>query len=283
MLNCLPPHLWFEYQSPIWRFSLEDVRSDFERNSKKVHPAIFPRVLARRIIETFSHRGETVVDVFSGVGTALVAASELGRSAIGFELNPHYVALARRRLAYIRDLQGSRIKVGDGEKLIRRSAVRSVQLKADARFLTDHIPQNSIDLVLTSPPYWDLLKQRPSSRNKSRGKYLKKNYSKDSRDLSNQPTLKCFLSEMSGIFSQIHQVLKPGKRFVLITGDYRRQGQYIPLHAIYIKTLADIGLELNNIMLWDRCREYDVGLYSYPHRFIAVNGMIEYVMEFVKD
>ena len=40
----------------------------------------------------------TVLDPFAGSGTTLAVAAELGRSAIGCELNPEYIALAERRI-----------------------------------------------------------------------------------------------------------------------------------------------------------------------------------------
>jgi DNA modification methylase len=132
---------------------LKDVRAPFERYSRKVHPAIFPRVLARQLIETYSHEGETVLDIFSGVGTTLVSALELGRNALGLELNRPYIDVARRRIGYARDIY-------------KKHRLRCSVLQADARSLMDMIPRNSIDLVVTSPPYWDMLKQRPSARNK---------------------------------------------------------------------------------------------------------------------
>jgi tRNA G10 N-methylase Trm11 len=40
----------------------------------------------------------TVLDPFAGSGTTLAVAAELGRSGIGCELNPEYIALAERRI-----------------------------------------------------------------------------------------------------------------------------------------------------------------------------------------
>jgi DNA modification methylase len=274
--NCLGPELWFKYQVPVWQFRKNEVYGDFERNSRKYHPAVFPRALVSRIIELFTHLGETVLDVFSGSGTTLIAAAELGRNAVGLELNPEYVKLGQRRLSYAKELHKH-------SRNSRTAKLNAVLFKADARDLMTLVPRNSIDCVITSPPYWDLLKQKQSLRNRLSGKHLKQNYSRDSRDLSNLPTLQSFTAEMNDVFFQIKYVLKPGGRFVLITGDYRRAGNYIPLHSIYINCLEDLGLKLNNMIIWDRSNEYEIGLFSYPRRFITANGMIEYVMEFAKN
>ena len=63
------------------------------------HPAIYPDILAARHIETWSNKGDIVLDPFTGSGTTAKAAQELGRHYIGFEINPEYVEICQRRTA----------------------------------------------------------------------------------------------------------------------------------------------------------------------------------------
>ena len=56
----------------------------------KGHPAAFPKALPGWFIKLFTDKGDTVLDPFAGSGTALVAALELGRSAIGIDTEPEY-------------------------------------------------------------------------------------------------------------------------------------------------------------------------------------------------
>jgi DNA modification methylase len=267
--NCLSPETWFERQWPIWEFAKREIFDEFERYSRRVHPAIFHRALARRIIETFSHEGETVLDLFSGVGTTLVAALERRRNAIGVELNQRYAQVARRRLAYMKESQS-------------HNRLNSTVFHTSSRRISSLLPVNSIDLIVTSPPYWDMLKQRQSKRNRESGKHLKYNYSDDRNDISNAETLDIFLKDLMEIFARAHRVLKTGGRLVIVTGDYRRRGSFIPLHSIYANKLKNIGYSLNNIIIWDRSNEYDIDLYSYPDRFITANGSLEYILDFSK-
>lgn len=67
------------------------------------HPAPFPIELPRRLIKLYSFYGDTVLDPFAGTGTTLKAAIELGRNAIGFELNPEYIPLIISKLSYVTD------------------------------------------------------------------------------------------------------------------------------------------------------------------------------------
>ncbi len=63
------------------------------------HSAAFPRALPDWFIRLFSREGDLVLDPFMGVGTSALAAQELGRNYLGFEIDGEYCALARRQLA----------------------------------------------------------------------------------------------------------------------------------------------------------------------------------------
>ena len=69
------------------------------RSEKFNHPGTFPLDLPRWCIRLHGKPGATVLDPFAGAGTTLLAALEEGADAIGIEIDPAYVATARRRLA----------------------------------------------------------------------------------------------------------------------------------------------------------------------------------------
>jgi hypothetical protein len=62
------------------------------------HPAPMPVQMARDHIITWTNRGDVVLDPFSGSGTTLRAAKELGREAIGIEIVEKYCEIAANRL-----------------------------------------------------------------------------------------------------------------------------------------------------------------------------------------
>lgn len=63
------------------------------------HPAVFPQQLAIDHIKSLSNEGDVVLDPFSGSGTTAVAALQLGRKYIGFEISQEYVDIANKRIA----------------------------------------------------------------------------------------------------------------------------------------------------------------------------------------
>jgi len=80
---------WKEYFAGHWNFG----------GARQVlHEAQFPEELPRRLIRMFSFQGETVLDPFLGSGTTAKTALELGRSAIGYELNPEFLPVIRGKL-----------------------------------------------------------------------------------------------------------------------------------------------------------------------------------------
>jgi site-specific DNA-methyltransferase (adenine-specific) len=76
----------------VWRIPPESAR-------RVGHPAPFPVELPRRLIELYTYRGDVVLDPFLGSGSTAVAAVRSGRRYAGYDTDPHYVELARRRLA----------------------------------------------------------------------------------------------------------------------------------------------------------------------------------------
>lgn len=86
---------WNEYFSGHWSFPGE---------RQHAHLAMFPEELPRRLIRMFSFVGETILDPFLGSGTTSLAARNVGRNSIGYEVNPDFLPLILQK-----------VKGGDGD------------------------------------------------------------------------------------------------------------------------------------------------------------------------
>tara|TARA_Y100000385_G_scaffold155333_1_gene161055 strand:+ start:702 stop:1532 length:831 start_codon:yes stop_codon:yes gene_type:complete len=68
--------------------------------AKKIgHPAPFPVELAERFINLYTYEKDLVLDPFIGSGTTAVAAKNLKRKYVGYEINKEYCDLAQQRLS----------------------------------------------------------------------------------------------------------------------------------------------------------------------------------------
>lgn len=82
-------------------------------NAHKIHryPATFIPELVQKIITTFSEKEDTVLDIFSGSGTALLESMALERQSIGIEMNPLGVMIAEVKTTYIEESKIGEISI----------------------------------------------------------------------------------------------------------------------------------------------------------------------------
>lgn len=80
---------WNQYFTGHWNFSGE---------KQDKHLAMFPEELPRRLIKMFSFVGDTVLDPFLGSGTTSLAAKNLNRNSIGYEINESFLPIIEEKL-----------------------------------------------------------------------------------------------------------------------------------------------------------------------------------------
>lgn len=68
------------------------------RAHEREHPTQKPVALMRWLVETYSNKGDIILDPYAGSGSTLLAAKEMGRGYIGIELQPEYVEVCKKRL-----------------------------------------------------------------------------------------------------------------------------------------------------------------------------------------
>ncbi len=85
---------WNQYFTGHWKFPGE---------KQDKHLAMFPEELPRRLIKMFSFVGETVLDPFLGSGTTSLAAKNLNRNSIGYEINEEFLPIIKDKLGLKQD------------------------------------------------------------------------------------------------------------------------------------------------------------------------------------
>lgn len=265
-MNCMTPKDWMKSQLGVWQFYYEgrDLRD------KKRHPATFPINLAKKCIELFTHQGELVLDPFVGSGTTLVAARDLERNAVGFDLKAEYVTLSESRLTQLPLVQ----------------TARQVPICDDARNVPSYLAPQSVSLIVTSPPYANLLNRK--RLNKSRRGDLRQNdqylkveqYSQDVRDLGTM-ALDDYSNAMGDIFENLLPLLRPKAHCIINVPDMWWENERITIHIALVQELRTRGYELRNIIIWDRTNIVNqIGIFGWPNNYITMGTTFEYLLDF---
>jgi len=265
-INCLTAKDWLKCQLGVWQFTYEkrDVRD------KELHPATFPISLAKKVIELFTHQGELVLDPFVGSGTTLLAAQDVNRNAVGFDLLPKYIDLCESRL--------------NENHMFNNS--KQIAIQDDARNINKYFDEETISLIWTSPPYANLLnrkRQNKSRRDRNNNQLNKvEQYSQDDRDLGTYD-LEKYTETMGDIYESLLPLLKEKGHCVINVPDFWWENQRITIHVSIIQELRKRGYELRNTIIWDRTNIVNnIGIFGWPSNYITMGTTFEYLLDFWK-
>lgn len=251
---------WLQYSFSIWR----DIRKTDDERALR-HPAMFPFQLASRIIDIYTKKKDTILDPFMGAGSTVLSAYFKHRRGIGIELSKEYIGITHKRLHQIKDAHS--------DKVLYEPEIYN----ADARNIEQYLSLNSVDLCLTSPPYWDVLNMKRSADGKKQ-----RSYSDNTTDLGNIADYETFLRELQNIFGKVYDILRPGGHCIVIVMDIRKKSEFYPFHSDVAIRMKSIGYLFEDIIIWDRQHEYNnMKPLGYPYIF-RVNKVHEYILIFRK-
>ena len=254
-LNDLTAKEWLPETISVW-MQRGLGKGHAEAEIERLHPAPFSFTDVSRLVSFFTKQGHTVLDPFVGVGSTLKACAITGRKGIGIELNPTYVDLTKQRL---------KKELEPGLFLPEEQRV----IQGDAREVVRTLPDESIDFVVTSPPYWCILHKEDHKAKQERTNHnLQARYSDDPRDLGNIKSYDDFLDELTAILAQCTRVLKKGKYMAVIVSDFREKKQFHMFHADLANRLEEKGFMLKGItILYQRHKR--IFPYGYPAAFVS--------------
>lgn len=226
---------------------------------KALHPATFSERDVERLIRFFTKAGETVLDPFLGSGSTLVACRACNRRGLGIELIPQWAHVARQRLGPAAD-----------DLVVREGDALSVL----AGWAAD-----SVDFVVTSPPYWSILgKKGMKVRAERENKGLPTKYSESEHDLGNIADYTEFLERLTEVFAECGRVLRPKRYLAVIVSDFRHGARFVLYHADLARQIERAGLPLKGVtvLLQDSKNLYPFGLgnafvSNIHHQYILIH------------
>ncbi len=226
----------------------------------------WPPQMARALILMFTKPGDTVLDPMVGSGTTCIEAKLLGRNCIGVDINYNAVMLTLHRLywleRYLEELAPTELNNGVSIEDILKAKVEIYH--GDARNL-DKIQDNSVDLVATHPPYYNIIRY---------GK------SRISGDLSSAKSLEEYLAMMYQVAKEAYRVLKLDRYMGILVGDTRMHKHFVPITHYVLEVLLKAGFILKEEVIkiqhkmkttrevWSKLKERDFLLIYHEKLFI---------------
>lgn len=253
--NSLTGSEWLKNSFSIWRNLGKDTDA-------KEHPAPFPVALTAKLIDCFAaNRKGILLDPFAGSGSSMLAALQAGMEAVGFDINPEYRDVFEKRLSSL--------------KCRNKRWRYEIQ---DSRHLADKVKSDTVEICITSPPYWDILNRKRTADGKKSTPY-----SINGHDLGNIDDYGLFINALEQVSNQVEQVLRPRGYFILNVMDIRKGPTFYPLHQDASNAvLKSENFTLEDIVVWDRQQDYNaMRPLGYPHKFI-INKVHEYLLIFRK-
>lgn len=259
-LNELTNRQWMMETKSVW-FSKPPQRDKL----KAQHPATFAESDIVRLIEFFTKPGERVLDPFLGSGSTLVACARSRRSGVGIEVISRWADIAKKRIDAENSELEQRVFVGDSRETM------------------SGIAPDSIDFVVTSPPYWSILLKDKDHKVKAErtSKGLQTRYSDEPNDLGNTKSYEEFLAELGKIFEQCKRALRLKRYMCVIVSDFRHKSKFIAYHSDISRLIESVGFSLEGITI---LAQDSKNLYPYGLPFAFVSNIHhQYILVFRKN
>ena len=285
-LNDLTGTDWVKESVSLW-FSKGLGKNHPFAQIERQHPAPYSYQDIMRLINLFTKRGDKVLDPFCGVASTLKACILTDRIGVGIELNEKWVNLGFQRLIKETSISPEEIIIRISKRGRPRKSVNSGKsqieiIQGDARSELKKIAERSIDYVITSPPYWQILTKKADHKVKKEriANGLDTKYSNDLRDLGNIKDYKQFLRELTKCFKAVFRILNDGKYTSIIVSDFRHNSTYIAYHSDVTLMMEKIGFKLKGItILYQNSK--GVFPYGYPYSYVP-NIHHQYILNFQK-
>lgn len=245
-----------------------------EAQIEKLHPAPYSFQDIGHLIRFFTKKGMRVLDPFGGVGSTAKACEIDGRVCTSIELSPKWHKYSIERLEK---------EVGEGTSKKHRF------INGDSCEELLKMESETVDFVVTSPPYWGILNKLDQKVIKNRvNNNLETKYSEDKKDLGNIADYEEFLDVLvNRVFLECARVLRTGRYMALVVSDFRDKSDFISFHTDLIVRMNKRGisgggcLSLQGIKILLQNHK-SLLPYGYPFAYVE-NIHHQYILIFKKE
>lgn len=239
----------------LWLIQKRDSSGKHENN---YHGNFVPQI-PYQLVKRYTHKGDTVLELFAGSGTTLFECEKLGRNYIGFDINQQIIDLIYQKMA---DTQNIHFIVNNCDV-------------CDTQKMNDVMKQSlawtkksSVDFLIAHPPYMDIVK-----------------FTDKAEDLSAISDLDLFLEKFTLAIKNGLRFLEKGKYFAVVIGDVYKKSEVVPLGFYVMNAIKQNfktklkGIIVKNIEgnrgkigaqgIW-RYRAMQSDYYLFKHEYIFV-------------
>ena len=177
--------------------------------------SMFPKQILDQLLDFYTEQGDWFFDPFAGHNSRMEPSFLKGRNYVGYDISHDFMEFNRQ----VRD------------KMLKNNP-KNIQLvlkEQDSRTIDE--PDNSMDFVFSSPPYWNI-----------------EWYGDEPEQLGKQ-TYENFMKDITEIYAHCFRVLKPGKFCIININDFRKDGVYYSYHVDTINALKSVGFKQYDMVI----------------------------------
>lgn len=226
---------------------------------KNVYHGNFIPQIPRQLIQRFTNKNDTVLDVFLGSGTTLYECETFQRKFIGLDINP-------KMIEYVNNQMGQDYQDDFHIELCDVTNEEEVNLALNKGY--NKLKINKIDFVIMHPPYLDIIK-----------------FTEHKNDLSQISDLTTFVKKFIAVCQNTLKYLSKDRYFAIVMGDVYKNGEVIPasfylmdaikrnfsakLKGIVVKNIEGNKAKLGKDGIWTY-RALNSDYYIFKHEYIFV-------------
>ena len=229
----------------------------------------------------YSKEGDVILDPFLGTGTTVVAAIKERRNAIGIELTNRFFEVANESVEEV--VSERQLSILEEQSNLGQYTLH----KGDCCDVLKTIPNETVQITITSPPYADLIHkvvEDRTLRHKNSAFVTENNattnlYSDDERDLGNMG-MEEYIKRVEQIMAELYRVTKKGGYNAWVVKDFRdtkNKIPYIDLHSKIAAAGERAGFKYHDLIIWDQNQHRKLVLLGYPSVFY-VNQNHSYIV-----
>lgn len=239
----------------LWLIQKRDSSGKHENN---YHGNFVPQI-PYQLVKRYTHKNDTVLELFTGSGTTLFECENLGRNYIGFDINQPMIDLIYQKMA---DTQNIHFIVNNCDVC---NTQKMNEVMNQSLTWTE---KPSVDFLIAHPPYMDIVK-----------------FTDKPEDLSAVSDLNLFLEKFTLAMKNGLQFLEKNKYFAIVIGDVYKKSEVIPLgfyvmnavkqnfktklKGIIVKNIEGNRGKIGAQGIW-RYRAMQSDYYLFKHEYIFV-------------